>query len=60
MKKLYISPVMTTVIIDTEQVAVGSNIEIEGDNASANLQDNEYNGVFCTKDNGTSWSNIWD
>lgn len=60
MKSSYVTPAMVTMIIDAELVAVGSKIEIDGDNASANLQESEYNDVFCTKDNGSSWSNIWD
>ena len=60
MRKIYIAPNMVIQLIKAEGVIASSLITADGDTASVDLIDSEYNNVFRTKENNSSWDDIWD
>ena len=51
---------MVMQLIKAEGVIASSLITADGDTASVDLIDSEYNNVFRTKENNSSWDDIWD
>ncbi|MBR1682337.1 MAG: hypothetical protein IJ700_03135 [Bacteroidaceae bacterium] len=60
MKKIYIAPNMVIQLIKAEGVIASSLITEDGNTASVDLINTEYNDVFRTKESNNSWGDIWD
>ncbi|MBR1801457.1 MAG: hypothetical protein IJ767_08235 [Bacteroidaceae bacterium] len=58
MKKVYVSPAMAVVIVNT--TAMMSSSILDPESPSVTVNDEEWHGAFGTKENSNSWSDIWE